>query len=164
MEKKGPGSGMRTERWYERYAWVWFAAVSGSVLPLAILTYLDPSSASGLWERFGYPVPAAVAADPAAMEYVEFISHWATTGTIGFDLFGLLIAVTALRRGERWAWLVSWYWPVLFLTHFFMYRSSFRYAQLLWLAVSVAALVVTARRVWRRPAAETPAPSVASSP
>lgn len=121
---------MLTEHWYERYAWIWFALLTGGVLPLALLTYVNPSSATALWERFGYALPAAVAADAAAVEYVTFISHWAITGTIGFDLFGLLIAVTAFRQGQRWGWVAFCYWPVMFATHFLTYTSSFRYAQL----------------------------------
>lgn len=57
---------MRTERWYERAAWIWFAGVSGTVLPLALLTYLNPASATALWARFGFAVPAGVVADAAA--------------------------------------------------------------------------------------------------
>lgn len=145
---------MQTETWYERAAWIWFTLLTGGVLPLAVMTYLDPASATGLWARFGFEVPAAVAGDAAATHYVEFISHWAITGTIGLDLFGLLIAVTAFRRGERWAWLAFWFWPVMFVTHFFAYESSFRYFQLVWLAISVAALAATYRKAWdRAPAA-----------
>ena len=140
---------MSSERWYERYAWIWFVVLTAPILPLALLIYIDPSSGTDLWARFGYELPAAVAGDAEATEYVEFISHWASTGTIGFDLFGLLIAVTAFRRGERWAWLVFWYWPVLFITHFFTYESAFQYAQLVWLTISVAALLATYRKVWR---------------
>lgn len=145
---------MRTETsgdtWYERAAWIFFAVFSGGVLPMAVLYYLDPSAATGLWERFGYALPAAVAGDAAAIEYVAFISHWATTGTIGFDLFALLVALTAFRRGERWAWFAFLYWPALFTTHFFTYQSSFRYAQLVWVTLSVAALLATYRKVFGR--------------
>jgi hypothetical protein len=65
----------------------------------------------------------------------------------------LPIAVTAFRRRERWAWLAFWYWPVLFATHFVTYESGFRYAQLVWLTLSVAALLATRRKVWDRPSA-----------
>lgn len=141
---------MRQDTWYERAAWIWFALLSGSVLPLAMLAYVNPSSTVDLWARFGYDLPAAIAGDPAALHYVEFIGHWASTGTIGFDLFGLLIAVTAFRHGRRWAWLAFWYWPILFVTHFVTYESGFRYTQLLWLVLSVAALLATRRKVWSR--------------
>lgn len=151
---------MKSESWYVRFAWIWFVLVTGSVLPLALMSFVDPSTAVGTWERFGYDMPAVVAEDAFATEYVEFISHWASTGTIGFDLFGLAIAVTAFRRGEKWAWLVFWYWPVMFLTHFFTYQSSFRYAQLVWLAVSVAALLVTYQKAWSRPPVAPKVPAV----
>lgn len=151
---------MKTEKWYARYSWIWFAALTGSVLPLALIIYVNPSAATDLWARFGYELPAAIAADGTAVEYVEFISHWATTGTIGFDLFGLFIAVTAFRRGERWAWLAFWYWPVLFITHFITYQSSFRYLQLVWLTISVAALLATYRRTWTSATAQSDAAPV----
>jgi hypothetical protein len=137
-----------TETWYERAAWIYFALVSAIALPLAALVFVDPPSSIGLWARFGYVLPASMAADPASMEYAHRIGHWASTGSIGFNLFGLLIALTAFRRGERWAWLAFWYWPVMFATHFATYQSSFRYAQLLWLALAVAALLATREKVW----------------
>jgi hypothetical protein len=141
---------MTHETWYERAAWTWFAVLCASVLPLALVAYVNPASALHMWARFGYELPAVVASDAAALSYVEFVSHWAVTGTVGFDLFGLLIAVTAFRRGERWAWVAFWYWPVLFATHFVTYTSAFRYAQLVWLTLSVAALVASHRKVWGR--------------
>lgn len=148
---------MAHETWYERFAWIWFAALCASVLPLALAVYVNPSSAVQIWARFGYDLPAVIGADAAALTYVEFVSHWAVTGTIGFDLFGLLIALTAFRRGERWAWMAFWYWPVLFATHFVTYESAFRYAQLVWLALSVLALGATYRKVWDREPARVPA-------
>lgn len=152
-----------SERWYERHAWIWFALLTGSVLPLAIMTYLDPSSATSLWARFGFHIPAAVAVDAEARRYVKFISHWASTGTIGFNLLGQLIAATAFRRGERWAWLAFCYWPVLFLTHFFTYQSSFRYTQLVWTAVTIAVLAATYRKVWGRSRVDLPSDALVTT-
>lgn len=37
--------------------------------------------------------------------------------SIGMGLFGLLITTTAYRRGERWAWFASWYYPVFWAAH-----------------------------------------------
>lgn len=142
---------MMRKRWYEQAAWIWFALVSASVIPIVLLSYVNPEAAAGTWSRFGYEMPAVVRADPGATEYVEFISHWAATSTLGFDLLALLIAVTAFRAGARWAWLALWYYPLMFLTHFFTYTSGFRYAQLVWLLLSVAALLAAYGTVWRRP-------------
>jgi hypothetical protein len=145
---------MEIDTWYERGAWIFFALLCGTALPLALAVYADPSSAHELWARFGYELTPIIAADPASLRHVEHLSHWAATGTVGFDLFGLLIAVTAFRRGERWAWLAFWYWPVLFITHFATYTSSFRYAQLVWAALSVGALLATYRKAWTRSSAD----------
>lgn len=161
MRPATPTSETRPDAWYERAAWIFFALISAGILPMAIGLYLDPASATGLWERFGFALPTTVAGDPAAMEYVEFISHWATTGSIGFNLFGALIAVTAFRRGERWAWLALCYWPVMFATHFVVYESGFRYLQLVWIVLSVAALAATYPKVWRRGRIEAGADALA---
>lgn len=37
--------------------------------------------------------------------------------SIGMGLFGLLIITNAYRRGERWAWYASWYYPVFWTAH-----------------------------------------------
>jgi hypothetical protein len=114
----------------------------------AAMTFISPSSGEGLFETFGLPMPPAIAGDADAVRYVEHIFEWAGGTTVGLDLFGLLIAATAFRRGERWAWLAFWYWPAMFLSHFLLYESSFRYAQVVWLVMSLVALGATARKVW----------------
>jgi hypothetical protein len=140
------------------------ALVCAIALPLAMLVFVDPPSSIGLWARCGYVLPASTAADPAAMEYVHGIGHWASTGSVGVDLFGLLIAVTAFRRGDRWAWLAFWYWPVMIATHFATCQSSFRYAPLLWLGLAVAALLATRKRAWGARPAHTGAPRPLPAP
>lgn len=36
---------------------------------------------------------------------------------LGMVVFGLAIILIPLRRGERWAWYVLWYYPVFFTLH-----------------------------------------------
>jgi len=139
---------MGQQRWYERYAWVYFAVVAAVGLAGAVVVLVDPSSGDAMFERFGFEAPAAIIGDAEAQRYVEHLFEWSAGMTVGVDLFTLLIAATAFRRGERWAWLAFWYWPAAFLSHFLLYESDFRYAQLVWMALAVAALAVTARRAW----------------
>lgn len=70
---------------------------------------------------------------------------------------------TAFRRGERWAWLAFCHWPVMLLAHFATYQGSFRYAQLVWTALTVAALVATYREVWGSRRSESPSEAVATA-
>ncbi len=37
---------------------------------------------------------------------------------IGMGLFGVMITLNAFRRGERWAWVALWYYPVFWLAHY----------------------------------------------
>jgi hypothetical protein len=145
------GGQMRDERWYERFAWVVFVGIGAVGLLAGVMVLIDPGSGIDVFDGFGHPAPVAVAHDAAAASYLEVVFAWTAGQTIGFDIFAIAVAVTAFRRGERWAWLISWFWPVLFLSHFFLYESGFRYAQLVWASLSVAALAATARNVWSSP-------------
>lgn len=86
---------------------IWFALLSGGVLPLALGISLNPLAVTDLWARFGFELPAAVAADATTTEYVEFLSHWSITGTSGFRLAQLVwppISVAALLATWRKVW------------------------------------------------------------
>lgn len=146
------------ERWYERHAWIYFALVAVVGLVGAIGVWLSPGSGESLFDGFGLSQPAAIAADPEATRYVEHVFEWSAISTIGLDLFALLIAATAFRRGERWAWAAFWFWPAMFASHFVLYDSAFRYAQLVWLVLAVLALAATARKAWAPTTATDPTP------
>lgn len=36
---------------------------------------------------------------------------------LGMVVFGMAIILIPLRRGERWAWTVLWYYPIFFTLH-----------------------------------------------
>ena len=60
----------------------------------------------------------------------------------------LAVALTAYRRGERWAWLAFWVWPAFFVVHgivFFVIDFVFA-------ALGIAALLIA------RPQAESGVP------
>jgi hypothetical protein len=52
------------------------------------------------------------------------------------------IALTAFRRGERWAWFAFWVWPLFFVIH----GAAFFLVDFLFAAMGVAALVATTPR------------------
>ena len=57
------------------------------------------------------------------------------------------VALTAFRRGETWAWLVFWVWPVFFLVH----GLAFFVVDLVFAALGVIALVSSAPARERSP-------------
>lgn len=40
-----------------------------------------------------------------------------STFAAGMAILGIAIILTGFRRGEWWAWLVLWYYPVFFVIH-----------------------------------------------
>ena len=67
----------------------------------------------------------------------------------GMAVFGIAITLTAFRRGERWAWLAFWFWPIFFVLH----GIAFFFVDFIFAALAVGALVPT------RPATDRSAPT-----
>jgi hypothetical protein len=76
-------------------------------------------------------------------EDVNRDAQWLITTFAGVAaVLTLAVASTAFRRGERWAWLSFWIWPVFFIVHgFIFFVVDFVFA-----ALGVLALVVSAPR------------------
>jgi membrane protease YdiL (CAAX protease family) len=54
----------------------------------------------------------------------------------------LAVALTAFRRGERWAWIAFWIWPVFFVIHGFL----FFVVDFVFAAIGVVALLISQPR------------------
>lgn len=61
-------------------------------------------------------------------------------------LFGLAIAVTAFRRGERWAWIAMLVWPVFFAVHVAVFGTWLPDGVFFVLAVAALALTASGLR------------------
>jgi hypothetical protein len=55
---------------------------------------------------------ALQAADPGAARLIDYQVRAGGAGLLIVGLFSLAICLTALRRGERWAWYAMWVWPL----------------------------------------------------
>jgi hypothetical protein len=148
---------MRTERWYERYAWVAFVVIGVMGLSFALPVMLDAGAGAAVFERLdGVTVPDAIQADADATAYVEFVYSFAFSATAGLDFLTVLVATFAFRHGLRWAWVAMLYWPVLFATNALTYDEPARYVQIGMLTLTAAALAATWRRTWRRRPEQAP--------
>lgn len=135
-----------SEPWYHKYAWLVFVLVGLSGLIPGIQISLSPLSGAAFLASFGHPVPEIILADAEALAFLTFFLQWTGLMVIGVNTLTVIVAVTAFRRGKRWAWWAFWYWPLLFLAHFFMYDSSFRFTQLVWVALTTATLLATLKK------------------
>lgn len=69
----------------------------------------------------------------------------------GFGLFGIVVTLIPFRRGERWAWLLLWFYPVFWLVHLLgtLPPGTDHVHQIVFVALSLAGLLVTGRAFWR---------------
>lgn len=124
-----------------RLSWGLFAVIGALGTLMSVRLLFEPSALVGMLAAVA-PGTAALAT-PHGAQLVPFLGRWTAVGLLGENAFTVVVALTALRRGERWAaWLMA-YWPLMFLAHFLMYAPGpLRFVQIGWLCLSVPALVV----------------------
>ncbi|MFB9930700.1 hypothetical protein ACFORO_38225 [Amycolatopsis halotolerans] len=113
-----------------RIGWICLAAVSAGILGFGIVVAVAPPAGDSLLYR----------TDALA--------------TAGLGLFGGLTAVIPFRAGEPWAWFALWFYPVFWLAHliFRLPPGTDRVHQILFIALSLAGLLVPVRSFFRAPA------------
>lgn len=76
-------------------------------------------------------------------EPVDRDLQWLVTTYAGVAVaLTIAIAATAFRRGERWAWVAFWAWPLFFVVHGVVFFP----VDLAFAAVAVLALLVSTPR------------------
>ena len=129
-----------------------FVLIAVAGLAMSAQAMLDPIGFLGVLRDVAGADPAAVAArDPETARALVFLGRWIATALWGSDGITLLLALTAFRAGNRWAWWALCYWPVMFVAHAMLYApgTTLWYVQFVNLALSVAALAVADRAIRR---------------
>ncbi len=131
---------------FERHAWKVFTGLS----LLVVLFGLGDLVGGGLTFETGEAVAFNSltgttwsdlrADDPGAANLVDYMVRSGGVQLLVVGLFSLGICLTGLRRGERWAWLAMWAWP-------------------LWVGLTVPLLLAAART----PGAGVPVPVISGS-
>lgn len=105
---------VRTEKTYEKYAWILLFALGMVALAFGIYYFvvgiqpdaqLVKSITGTTWNEL-------VASEPGATAFIMFTVRVLGLTLIGFGVFAMAVASVPFRRGERWAWYVSLYIPV----------------------------------------------------
>ena len=104
------------ERGYQRYAWVLLAIV-GIVFIFNAFVYLagvDPDPPL-FQNMLGQSLSSFNSSFPMAGATITLLLQaWGTT-MLGFGIFTIAVSYMPYRKGERWAWYVTWYLPVFLL-------------------------------------------------
>ena len=109
----------RRETWFERNGWKIFTGISLVIALFGPGDMISGGSTFALGEGVlfnrltGTTWDALRAADPGAAHLIDYQVRAGGAGLLMFGTFSLAICVTALRRGERWAWYAMWVWPLV---------------------------------------------------
>ena len=109
-------AGLRAEKPYEKYDWLLLVAAELFAMVFALADTFATTAV------FMSGLSSSETLGPVATALVRGLSSlW-----VGMNLFGLAITLKPYRKGEKWAWLVLWYIPVIFTLHFLLlFPSSF---------------------------------------
>jgi hypothetical protein len=90
---------------------------------------------------------------PGVAQLIDYQLRASGATGLAAALFSLAIAVFGLRRGQRWAWLTMWTWPVFLVLMWIMTPAPSGFAMVTWtiaIVVAVTTLVLTYRKYDRR--------------
>ncbi len=122
-----------TAKGYEKNAWILVA-----ILGLAGIAFSLPLI-------LGIQIDVSL---PALTSTQTYLARVAGMSLLGFAFFGLIIAYTAFRKGEKWAWYLTWYLPI-----YLFYSTADNYVQgggnwplyFVFLVISLAGLLLPYR-------------------
>ena len=108
----------RRESWFERNGWTIFTGISLITVLFGLGDMISGGSTFALGEEVlfhrlsGTTWDALQAADAGAANLIDYQVRASGVWLLMLGVFSLAICVTALRRGQRWAWYAMWVWPI----------------------------------------------------
>jgi hypothetical protein len=121
-----------------KIAWISLAIIGVAIIVFGLIVTVGPTASS----------------DPPYLRAIGVAS-------IGMGLFGVLITTIAYRRHERWAWFALWYYPVFWTAHLVggLPPGKDHIHQIVFIALSVAGLLLPVREFFPRSGARAPTTS-----
>ena len=82
---------------------------------------------------------------PEPSKAMKFLLMDFTSQMLGMNLFALLIIWIPFRNGELWAWMVLWFYPIMFAWHYLHSAkgTKFSLVQLVYCALSSLTLILS---------------------
>jgi hypothetical protein len=160
----------RRETWFERNGWTIFTGISLVSAVFGLGDMISGGSTFALGEEVmfnrltGTTWDALQAADPGAANLIDYQVRAGGAWLLLIGILSLAISVTALRRGERWAWFAMWVWPLGVALVVAVLWSATRepgegipipiISGSITIVISLATLALSARKYLRRPGLE----------
>jgi|SRR5271170_1908627 hypothetical protein len=150
---------VRKEKAYEKYAWVIPFVMGLFFLVSMAATFLFPvilTGAEGAVQSLtGSTFSQLAASSPGVANYVYYLIRILAIFSAGLGAFFAVVSATAYRKGEAWAWYLTWVVPVLFVLDAVDDYYAFRYvdvSSMIIAAILVAGLLLPYRKFFpKRP-------------
>ena len=108
----------------ERWGWVLVALLAAVMVVFGFEAYLAHESANQAINGSGCCTGHRLSEAPSWVYlYAQEMGKYMGTYMVGTGLFGLAVIFSGLRTARRWAWVVCWYVPLLFVIHGFALGS-----------------------------------------
>lgn len=135
---------VRKEKAYEKYAWVIPFVMGLFFLVSMAATFFLPvilTGAEGAVQSLtGSTFSQLAASNPGLGNYIYYLIRILAIFSAGLGAFFAFVSATAYRRGEAWAWYLTWVVPVLFLLDAANDYYAFRYVDIS--SMIIAAIIV----------------------
>lgn len=149
----------------ERYGWVLLALLTGIMVVFGVEAFFAQGDANTAISGSGCCNGHRLSEAPGwVFDYSLELAKYLGTFMVGTGVFGLAVVLAGLRSARRWAWLVSWYVPILFAVHGFV-LGSFPF-DIPTLALGIVGLLLMMRPVFgaRATADTSPVSAAGASP
>jgi hypothetical protein len=107
---------MTVEKGYQKYAWI-LIAITGVAFIFSGLAFFaglnpDPLLFNSL---IGSSLGSFNSSNPDKAAAMTYLFHGIGLFALGFGIFTIAVSYKPYRKGERWAWYIIWYLPIITL-------------------------------------------------
>ena len=123
-----------------------FFLIAALGLVMVIQSFFDPYAAFGIFKMAtGFDFTETKNKDLETGKAFKTLLSFQASALLGSNAMTLFLAWMAFHEMNRLAWLALWYWPVMFLWHFIIYKkgTSLWYVQIVWIILTATALLLT---------------------
>ena len=124
----------KTESFFARYSWIVFLVLS---LIIALFGLGDMLTGGSTFESGEGPTLQGISGmtwqqlsstAPNAANMIDYLVRGGGAHLFVLGLLSMVVAATAFRRGDRWAWYAMWVWPLWMALIILLLLSAFRQA------------------------------------
>jgi len=109
------------ERFYEKYAWVFFLIIGVMILAGGIPHMFGINTDPALVEAIsGQTIEDLKTSSPMFFNLYNFYFSGGGLSDIGVAFFLIIVSIFAYRTGQKWAWYSLWFVPLFFIGWLFL--------------------------------------------